>query len=389
MRTCTASLTSARSRFAAARLGMLAAALTVALMLLVAGPWLATAHAAASSRPAPSPTGITVNKSVPPNVVEYSKNVTIPQGATADWVVVFGGKVDVAGTVTHMIIAIGGDVVLEPTAVVGTKLDSSDTALVVVGGHLTRDAGATVTGKRFDWHHTRFGKWHGDFRSLLKPHWFFFGPISWLAQTLMDVVLALVIVALFPRQVGAVKDRLRHSPLAAFGWGLLIPFVMVPVASILLVITVVGIFALIPSWFIVLPIILLFGMVGTAALVGETVLGAFNNRSQTLLVSAVLGAATLNLLHLVPVAGIIAIVLLLVAGFGAAWLAIFDWQRGRGGNGGVAPAAGTPADAAAVAPAAASVAPAPEGPAVAPPASEAQTGAQPASEAQTGAQPPA
>jgi hypothetical protein len=250
-----------------------------------------------------------------------------------------------------MIIAIGGDVVLEPTAVVGTRLASSDTALVIVGGHLTRDAGATVTGKRFDWGHTRFGKWHWNFRLLLGPHWFFFGPISWLAQTLMDVVLALIFVALFPRQVGAVKERLRRSPLAAFGWGLLIAVVMVPVASILLVITIVGIFALIPGLVFVLPIILLFGMVGTAALVGETVLGAFNKRPQTLLVSAVVGAAILNLLHLVPIAGVIAIVLLLIAGFGAAWLAIFDWQRGRDGKREVAPAAGTPADMPAVAPA--------------------------------------
>ena len=71
--------------------------------------------------------------------------------------------------------------------------------------------------------------------------------MSWLAQTLMYVVLALIFVALFPRPVNAVKERLRHSPLAAFGWGLLIAVVMVPVASILLVITIVGIFALIPS----------------------------------------------------------------------------------------------------------------------------------------------
>jgi hypothetical protein len=359
MRAQTASLTIARSRSATAALGMLAAA----LVLLVAGPWLTAAHAAASSQPAPSPAGITINKSVPPNVVEFGKDVTIARGDAADAVVIFGGKVDVAGTVTHMIIAIGGDVTLEPTAVVGTRLASSDTALVIVGGHLTRDAGAKVTGKRFDWGHTRFGKWHWNFGFLLAPHWFFFGPISWLAQTVMDMVLALIFVALFPRQVGAVKDHLRHSPLAAFGWGLLIALVMVPVASVLLVITIVGIFALIPGLVFVLPIILLFGMVGTAALVGETVLGAFNKRSQTLLVSAVLGAAILNLLHLVPIAGIIAIVLLLVAGFGAAWLAIFDWQRGRGGGKPeVAPAAGSPAVAPAVAVA---------------PASEAQTGAQP------------
>ena len=156
--------------------------------------------------------------------------------------------------------------------------------------------------------------------------------MSWLAQTLMYVVLAIILVALFPRQVTAVKVRLRRSPLAAFGWGLLIAVVMVPMASILLVITIVGILALIPSLVIVLPVILLFGMVGTAALVGETVLGALDKRSQTLLVSAVVGAALLNLLHLVPVAGLIAIVLLLIAGFGAAWLSIFDWQSSRGGS---------------------------------------------------------
>ncbi len=360
-----ASLSGTRGRRVAATLSMLA----VAVAVLAAGPWLAAAHAAGTGQQAAAPTGITVNKSEAPNVVEFGKDVSIGRGDTADTVVIFGGKVDVAGTVKHMVIAVGGDVVLEPTAVVGSELAGDDTALVVVGGHLTRDPGATVTGKRFDWGHTRFGKWHWNFGVFLTPHWFFSGPMSWLAQTLMYVVLALIFVALFPRQVTAVKERLRHSPLAAFGWGLLIAVVMVPVASILLVITIVGILALIPGLVIVLPAILFFGMVGTAALVGETVLGALDKRSQTLLVSAVVGAALLNLLHLVPIAGIIAIVLLLIAGFGAAWLAIYDWQSGRGGSKDpAAPAAGTPA---AATPAATAVIPAPGGNQ---PSSDAQAG---------------
>ena len=370
-----ASLTGTRGRLAAA-LGMLALAVAV----LAGGPWLAVAHAAGTGQQAAAPTGITINKSEAPNVVEFGKDVSIGRGETADTVVIFGGKVDIAGTVKHMVIAVGGDVVLEPTAVVGSELAGDDTALVVVGGHLTRDPGATVTGKRLDWGHTRFGKWHWNFGGFFAPHWFFSGPASWLAQTLMYVVLALIFVALFPRPVTAVKERLRRSPLAAFGWGLLIAVVMVPVASVLLVITIVGILALIPALVIVLPAILFFGMVGTAALVGETVLGALDKRSQTLLVSAVVGAALLNLLHVVPIAGFIAIALLLVAGFGAAWLAIFDWQSGRGGSKSpTAPAAGTPAAATVTA---ATVTPA--APAMAP------GGDQPASDAQTGTpQPPA
>ena len=47
---------------------------------------------------------------------------------------------------------------------------------MVVGGHLTRDPGATVTGKRFDWGHTRFGRWHWNFGVFFTPHWFISAP---------------------------------------------------------------------------------------------------------------------------------------------------------------------------------------------------------------------
>ena len=140
-------LTGTRGRLAAAALGMLA----VAAVVLAGGPWLAAARAAGSAPQTAAPARITINKSEAPNVVEFGKDVSIGPRDTADTVVIVGGKVDVAGTVEHAIIAVGGDVVLEPTAVVGTDLSSGDTALVVVGGHLTRDPGATVTGKRFDW----------------------------------------------------------------------------------------------------------------------------------------------------------------------------------------------------------------------------------------------
>jgi len=177
MRTCTASLTSARSRFARQGWACWPPLLTVALMLLVAGPWLATAHAAASSRPAPS---LQASPSTSPCRRERGRvqqERHYPQGATADWVVVFGGKVDVAGTVTHMIIAIGGDVVLEPTAVVGTKLDSSDTALVVVGGHLTRAPAppSQASGSAGTTPVSASGT--GTSGASSSAHWFFFGPI--------------------------------------------------------------------------------------------------------------------------------------------------------------------------------------------------------------------
>ena len=116
MRARTASPSGTRGWLAAAALGML----VVAVAVLAAGPWPAVAHAAASSPQAAAPTGITINRSESPNVVEFGKDVVIGRGDTADTVVIFGGQVDVAGTVKHMIIAVGGDVVLEPTAVVGS-----------------------------------------------------------------------------------------------------------------------------------------------------------------------------------------------------------------------------------------------------------------------------
>ena len=79
----------------------------VAVLVLLGILTLAPAAGAATAGGAQTSVG---------NIVEADQNVTVPQGTTADSVVVFGGSATIAGTVRNTVVGIGADVTLQPSA---------------------------------------------------------------------------------------------------------------------------------------------------------------------------------------------------------------------------------------------------------------------------------
>jgi len=249
---------------------------------------------------------------------------------TVDVAVAVGGDVTVVGTVEETIVAVGGDVKLKPTAVVGSEAKDGDAAVVLVGGRLYRDEGAQLLGDTT----TVKGAWVADaLRSgvwdpLVNP--FGIGSLLWnLVWTIVWVVLAIIVVAIAPRQVRAVGDTLLARPLASLGWGALTGFIILPVSIVLIAITIIGLLIVVPGVIIGLPLLYVFTTVSLAAFIGTQVLRGSDSNRGNLMLAAVIGVIIINVVRLIPVAGGI---IMFVAGlitFGALVLAVADWQRRR------------------------------------------------------------
>jgi hypothetical protein len=262
-------------------------------------------------------------------ILRVGSDVTLAEGDTAEAIIAIGGDVDVAGTVTDTIVAVGGDVRLEPTAVVGSDVQAGDTSIVLVGGRLEGAAEATVTGET----NRIVGSWAWDAwgRGVVDPAVNPFGGfslISWLGSTLLYILGAIIIVALAPRQITAVRDRIARRFWSSLGWGALGLIVVVPVVTVLLVISIIGLLAILP-WLFVVVATLVLGGVAVALLLGGGILPRLNYRRENLILATVVGVVILQLIQLIPVAGAIAVALAWLVGFGGTVVALWSWQRGR------------------------------------------------------------
>ena len=189
-----------------------------------------------------------------------------------DSAVVILGSLSVEGRVRDGIVVVGGDLHLGPTSDVRGEI-------VLVGGRLTRDAGARQVGSI---NYVSFGEWSGGVFGWV-PRFTFGGMGRWLslAGTLARVsVLAvlmgmILIVARAP--VARVGRAAAAEPLRAFVIGLAAEIFFVPfliAASIALAITIVGIpfvAILVPIAIVMALFALVLGYTAIACRLGEWV----------------------------------------------------------------------------------------------------------------------
>ncbi len=136
--------------------------------------------------------------------------------------------------------------------------------------------------------------------------------------------MLILLTALAPGYVGRARAVMRGRPCRSFLLGL-INFVFFAALSLLADVpfaplAFVGIFALL----IVLPLFLLVGLLVAAGIVGERVWLQIASRPGSLLGSLVLGILALGLTVLVPIFGWLLFLGLVMAGMGAAILALFQ-----------------------------------------------------------------
>ncbi|HXF82650.1 MAG TPA: polymer-forming cytoskeletal protein [bacterium] len=242
------------------------------------------------------------------------------------------GDIAVSGTVRGSVRAINGDITLASSAVVDGDVWSAN-------GRIIRAPGAQVRGRvrqegwgqappppiRERWEGRWSWRWPGMMRAMAT--WTFAG----------FVVLAAVAAALFPLQVRQVADALRRSPGESLLAGVVL-WIALPPLALLLTLSVVGIPAVAFLPFAVL-LLGLAGLAGASQLIGDRILGGFQQQHQ-IVTEAVVGAALLGALVFIPGLGWLAIFAAFTWGIGAVVLVIF--RRIRGTSAPSAPASPPP-----------------------------------------------
>lgn len=258
---------------------------------------------------------------------------------------VTGGDVAAAGGHVSLAGATGGSAkVLAGDLVVSGRIDG-DLSAVVGEAHLV--SGARVGGDFAYWskREVEMEAAAGVGGSVIrrKPPTEFLSPgleVIWIAGTLCKVVsffstllLGLVFMGLLPDFSASAASALKHKPLSALGMGLLYA-ALVPALVIVLFISLVGI----PLGFMVLALYLVslyLSRIFVILWAGKAILKT-SERGGRASCAFVLGLVLYFLLTLIPVAGGLLSIFVILLGTGAA-ITAFREARGAGGREGAAP----------------------------------------------------
>ena len=211
----------------------------------------------------------------------------ISEGIIERDLTVFGGNADILGPVQRDAFVFGGSLHLGPRASVGRDLIS-------VGGSLVQDPGATVGRDR-----TVVGG--SGFRGVPSAPNVGGSDFGSLVPSAVLVLLAMLAVAVFPRQLAVTAALMEARPGASFGLGCLgilggvalavllgIPIILLPVSLVL------GL-AVLVAW--------LFGWAALYFVAGKRLLAAADRPFQPLL-AVIIGGALFAVLTLIPLVSI-------------------------------------------------------------------------------------
>jgi hypothetical protein len=253
--------------------------------------------------PAPAPVPATaapppVAVPVPPKVgavdrTAMGSDVVVREGESVRDVAATGGDVVVRGTVLGDVAVMGGDVRVARTGHVHGDVS-------VAGGEIDVDDGGRVDGARSaigssDATRAVLG-WAAGGRNERHRAGFFSNLMGSLAQGAAFFVLALLLSVFAKDRINLVTEEIRKRPVESLGRGL-VGVLAVPVVTVLLVITVIGILV-VPFLWIAALLATFAGMVSIALLVGEHLPIAEAKKTQ--IVCLAIGAAVFTALDVVP-----------------------------------------------------------------------------------------
>lgn len=237
-------------------------------------------------------------------------NVVVAEGATVGSLSAAAGNVAVEGTVAGDVDAFAGSVTLGPEASIegdltyGGELNQHPDA--EVAGTVTEESPAAPTPL-------------GEVPAL--PPWL--GPLYW---TLVNLLLGAVLLAVFPRFSDGVAATARAETLKSGGVGL-VALVGIPVALVLVAVTVVGIPLSVAGGFAFALALWVASVYGRFA-VGAWLLSLADAENRW--VALVVGLLVVLLVGLVPLLGGLVELLVLLLGLGALSLALYDRYDDRG-----------------------------------------------------------
>jgi hypothetical protein len=189
------------------------------------------------------------------------------------------GRAEVKGIVDHEVVAIGGDVVLGPKAMVRGDV-------VSIGGKVRAAQGAYIGGST-----GQMNLSPSDFKVILpddgemtvnfKPDWPRIARVAFVADLMRNLfwfVVCALLIAVAPRAVGRARERAGASPITAFAVGLLAEILILPIVTVLAVvlsISVIGIplLALLPILMLAFGLAMAIGFTGVASGLGSRLVG--------------------------------------------------------------------------------------------------------------------
>jgi hypothetical protein len=285
------------------------------LLVLLAGS--AAAHAQTQS-PSPSPgADLPAN---PQDQIVLSGRVIVPRGQTAGEIVVFSGRVQVAGVVQGDVVVVAGPVTISGQ-VSGSVISFDGSVRLaataqVAGDVIAREEvdaadGAQVGGQV---------RAHAPF-TFTAPARALGRFASWLAVSVSTLLLGLLVLWLTPRAADRVLRAAREAPWISAAWGLA-GIVLLPVVSALLVLSLVA---------LPLGLVLLFAL-ALLLFVSYTwsawVLGRAVVREHGRVLAFLAGWAIARVVGLIPVVSGVTVGLAAAFGLGAMTVAV--WRaRGR------------------------------------------------------------
>ncbi|HUF59864.1 MAG TPA: hypothetical protein VMR89_10365 [Actinomycetota bacterium] len=201
------------------------------------------------------------------------------EGTVRESLVVFNGDAEIVGTVEQDVVVFNGNVVVRSGAEVGGDLVTQETPQVEEGATIRGDRTSVVT--RFDVDMIGFA---GRF-------------VWWIGYSISVLVLGLLLLAFAPQLFPAVRDIVRDRLGSSIGWGFGL-FFLLPIGSVILLVTVVGIPL---GLFLLLALAFIYtvGYVVATLAVGSMIMRSSSSRFVVFLV----GWVVLRVLALIPFVG--------------------------------------------------------------------------------------
>ena len=246
------------------------------------------------------------------NIIAFGGNIII-EGRVRESVIVFGGSILVSGVVGEAVVGIGSHITLKPASVV--KGD-----VVSLGGVLDKEPGCTIGGDTVYFKASEIsdrlfkdGLMKGVFAFPLFPLFLvikLIGIFLWL-------IAALVLAAIFPKQIARASAEIHKAFWPSIGTGLLALLIytgLVIIAAVLSFI-LIGIplaIALGTAGFIVK----VFGRIVVFYFFGESLLKSLKSKDPSMIWAVLTGLLVVSFVSFIPFVGFLFTFILSVIGWG-------------------------------------------------------------------------
>ncbi len=244
------------------------------------------------------------------NVISFGGDILI-KGKVEESVVAIGGTITIEGEVGEVVFGIGSQITLKSTAII--KGD-----VVSLGGRLEKEPGSIVDGDTV----------YMELESL-KDVFALLGGFGFagllplliiikLITLFIWFILAVLLAALFPRQLSLASSQIRRSFWPVFGTGLLaiIIFTGLVIFSVLLSFILIGIPILL-ALIIIGIVIKIFGQITLFYFFGESLARAFGSKQPSAFLAVFLGLILVGLIGFIPILGTLFAFVLSILGWGA------------------------------------------------------------------------